>query len=361
MSRDGLEGRNKKLIVHCCGGSGINVLDKNIDYLLKRESADKAELVLNAIDTSSANYPYAVRLREHSSFYRIGQDTLEGSGGIRKEAVKSVMSKQGVPTYVEEKNYIEPKKGELHVIVSSASGASGNVIATTLLKHLLEKDIPVLVILIGDDISAKTCENTKKVLITLNNMAAKSNKAISLSYFLNNQKDDSNESYKASQNKVDANIGVLIDMLRTFNGSPRDLDFKDISNFINPNLADYEMHRGLYMLSYHIGELKNEDFQSAIPVMSRSILVAPDAYTPLSLLDSKIGFADDEFKDNIVEHYGANNLSLILSAGGLNAEINGLEAKEDDIRSRAKNLKEALSVDNTKPYITLSDNDDFVM
>ena len=353
-----MENNDKKIIVHCCGGTGISIVDKAMDFFRKRDTDRKAKLVIKALDTSNANFDDSLRLKDiDNCFFRIenaklANSFLDGSGGVRGHSLESIV--KGVQNYMDSNGYIEPKRGELHIILSSASGGSGNVIATTLLSNLLAKNIPTLIILVGDDSSAKYCENTSKTLKTVNNIAQKVDRAVSLGYFINNQRDrDRNQSYKSSQETVDISIAILIDMLRIFNGYPRDLDFQDIKNLINPKLKDFELHNGVYILSYKIGEVEDRDIENIAPVISRSVLVDPETHNPLEINHSKVGYADETLKDNIKEYYNNQNLNLVLSIRNLKYEIDLLENKEKSIKDNMNKFKDALDLGSTSDDIIL--------
>ena len=353
-----MEKNTKKLVIHCCGGTGISILDKSMDFFRKRDTDKKAELVIKALDTSDANFNDTMRLKViDNCLFRIESSSLtngflDGSGGVRAHSVDSIV--KGVKKYMDSNDYTEAKRGELHIIIASASGGSGNVIATTLLSNMLNKDIPALIILVGDDASAKYCENTIKTLKTVNNIAQKSDKAISLGYFLNNQVNtDRAVSYKRTQENVDISIAAMIDILRMFNGHPKDLDFQDIKNIINPKLKDFNLKNGVYILSYKIGEIVDEDIANIAPVISRTILVNPDEHSPLEIKHNKVGYADDALKSNIGEYYEGKNLNLVLSIGNLKYEISSLEEKEKSIDSKIKEAEKSLDIDSTDDEIVL--------
>lgn len=347
--------KNKnKLIVHCCGGTGISIVDKSIDFFTNRDITSKAALVVKALDTSDANFKDTKRLKGNyeDCFYRIENNSLangflDGSGGVRAHSVDSIV--KGVQKYMDQNKYTEPRRGELHIILASASGGSGNVIATTLLGHMLSKDIPVFIILVGDDVSSKYCENTIKTLKTINNIAQKSDKAVSLGYFLNNQ---TNSNYKKSQEDVDISIAGMIDILRIFNGEPKDLDFQDIRNIINPKLKDFDLKSGVYLLSYKIGEIDKDDLLNITPVISRSILLNTDKHIPLPIKHTKIGYADTELGNNIMQYY-KDNLNLVLCIGKLKEEISKLENKEKEIESAIRAAEDSLDLDSTDEDIVL--------
>lgn len=344
---------NKKLVIHCCGGTGISIIDKSMDFFNRRDMSSKAVLDIKALDTSDANFKDTKRLHGiDNCFYRIESTSLvngflDGSGGVRAHSVDSII--KGVQKYMDTNGYTEAKRGELHVILASASGGSGNVIATTLLSNMLNKDIPAVIVLVGDDASAKYCENSIKTLKTVNNIAQKSDKAVALGYFLNNQ---TNTNYKKSQEDVDISIAGLIDILRIFNGEPKDLDFQDIRNIINPKLKDFGLKNGVYILSYKIGEVEDKDLESITPVISRTILIDTEKHSPLSIKHSKIGYADEELKESISNHYG-ENLNLVLCIGNLKHEISSLEQKEKQIDNKIKQAEESLDIDSTDDELVL--------
>lgn len=344
---------HKKIIVHCAGGAGISIADKTFKFLDESNSEFKAQLVYHCLDTSDANYKDTKHLKSITTLDKIvnmnlSQGHLDGSGGIRSHAAPSVV--KGVQEYLDKNKYLTPKRGEIHVILSSASGGSGNVIASVLLNNLMSKEIPVFLVLIGDSSNAKSTENTRKTLLTVNDISTRYERIVSIRYLFNNYSEFS--TLKEAQADNDAQISIMLDFLRIFNGDVKDLDYQDLVNLINPKASDFDLPRGVYSLISKIGISDSENLDPLLtPVINRTIIQDPVSYKPLDLMHSKVGYIENpELKDNTEEVHGNNNLTLSLVVGGLQEEIDILEEVENRIKQSLEKTKEAIKIkNNIKP------------
>lgn len=347
---------HKKIIVHCAGGAGISIADKTFKFLSESNSKYKAQLVYHCLDTSDANYKDTKHLKEETELYKItnmslSQGYLDGSGGIRSHAAPSVV--KGVQEYLDKNKYLTPKRGEIHVILASASGGSGNVIASMLLSNLMGKEIPTFLILIGDGSNAKATENTRKTLLTISGIANNLPRVVSLRYLFNNYAEFN--TLKEAQADNDAQIAIMLDFLRIFNGDVKDLDYQDLLNLINPKAEDFDLNRGIYSLISKIGVSDKDNLDSLlIPVINRTIIQDPANYKALDIMHSKVGYIENkDLQDNVEAIHGLNNLTLSLVAGGLQEELNALEDTENRIKKNLEKSKEAIKIKNN---ITPDDN-----
>lgn len=336
---------NNQIILHSCGGAGISIADKAIAFLRNNENEKKAKLVMHCLDTSETNYPNTKELKTVADFWKMENINLDdsyfdGSGGVRGHNSESIV--KGVQAYLDAKKYLAPKKGELHVILAGASGGSGNIIASMLLKNLLDKGVPVTLIIVGDDNSAKAAENTRKALITLNSIAGNKRKRITTMRLLFNNNKDSGNILSAYED-VDAEIAIHLDVLRTFNGELRDLDFQDLVNIVCPKGEDFSLPVGMYTLQSRIGENKEVANDKTI-VMTRTIVTNPEAFKSIDVMHSKIGqISDESLREKVTANYSVenipSNINLLLISGGLKAELDYLEDKETTIKESFNKIK----------------------
>lgn len=337
---------NKKIIVHCAGGAGISIADKTFKFLDDSNSEFKAQLVYHCLDTSEANYKDTKYLKSAIELNKITNMNLsghlDGSGGIRSHAAPSVV--KGVQEYLDRNKYVTPKKGEIHVILSSASGGSGNVIASVLLNNLMSKEIPTFLILIGDSSNAKATENTRKTLLTINDISSKQERVVSIRYLFNNYLEF--PTLREAQADNDGQISIMLDFLRIFNGDVKDLDYQDLVNLINPRASDFDLPKGVYSLISKIGISDSENLDSLLtPVINRTIIQDPTTYKSLDLMHSKVGYIENpDLKTNVEKIHDKNNLTLSLVVGGLQEEIDILEETELRIKASLEKAKETIKI-----------------
>jgi len=336
---------SNKIILHSCGGAGISIADKAITYLRNNENEKKAQLVMHGLDTSETNYPNTREFKTVADFWKMENINLDdsyfdGSGGVRGHNSESIV--KGVQAYLDAKKYLAPKKGELHVILAGASGGSGNIIASMLLKNLLDKGVPVTLIIVGDDNSAKAAENTRKALTTLNSIAGAKRKRITTMRLLFNNNKEGNNILSAYED-VDAEVAIHIDVLRTFNGELRDLDFQDLVNIVSPKGEDFSLPIGMYTLQSRIGENKEVTNDKTI-VMTRTIITNPETFKGISVMHSKIGqISDESLKEKVINNYNVDgvpsNINLLLISGGLKSELDYLTERETTIKENLDKIK----------------------
>lgn len=338
----------KTIVVHACAGAGISIADKACEFIDKMEcTKGRADIIFNALDTSEANFKDTTALQIAVDLYKINSVSLDngildGSGGVRAHAVDSIA--KGTREYLDTNKYAIPKKGEIHVIIASASGGTGNMIATELLSNFVAKEIPVICIFIGDSSNAKYAENTRKTLLTVNNISQKSERATTIRYLINDYTRFKNVQEAIAHNNSE--IVILLDFLSIFNGDVKDLDFQDLINLINPKVKDFSITKGIYSLISKVGASSSENLaNNLLPIISRTIVQNFEEYAPLSIMHSKIGtIENEELKDNVQATYEDANLTLTLTAGGLQEEIDRLFSIESTIKTSLEETKNLLSI-----------------
>ena len=140
------------LRVYGCGGCGIGLAS----LLLKDESSvGYADLDVVHVDTSLSN----LRTQGQGAPAYV-LDGVDGSGKIRRENSDAIADKIG-------DLLLEHRPHDLNIVCFSASGGSGSVFGPLIVKALLERDAPVVAIVVGSTESAITATNTLNTLKTL--------------------------------------------------------------------------------------------------------------------------------------------------------------------------------------------------
>jgi len=213
-----------KVTVYAVGGCGINVVFPLMQIAAKGERG-YADLTFGLVDTSHSNLP------THgftSNFIHVGDrhKRTDGSGKIR--TVNLGPAKQAV---VDILSHWEP--GDLNIVVHSASGGSGSMIANVLVNDLLNKGKEVVVIMVGSSTCVKEADNTVATIHTYNDIAVTLNRPVPC-YYLDN-KDRSME-----ENNERARAFLLL-LTAIWSGENKGLDRMDLRNFLNySDVSQYE-------------------------------------------------------------------------------------------------------------------------
>ncbi|MGL4614396.1 MAG: hypothetical protein ACRCVV_10960 [Shewanella sp.] len=192
--------------IYGAGGAGINILNQ----LLKESKSQQFIKQVVGLDTSDAN-PAIDGLFE---IERLG-DT-RGSGSDKSanisrypDFVKQVLAKH--------------QPNSINIVVFSASGGSGSGIGPFLVRAMLERDIPVLSVVIGDTTSIKEFDNTISTLRSLN-AQTKLGCPVLFAYRENQ--------LGRTQGEVNRNVlEVINNAVMMFNLQNERIDYADVKNF----------------------------------------------------------------------------------------------------------------------------------
>jgi hypothetical protein len=201
-----------KLRVYACGGGGVN-----IGYLLEKYRGLKepgfAELDVVYIDTSRSNIKAEIK---EENIYLIPD--VDGSGKIRAENHLAIAGCA--------RNILQQfKPGDLNVVLSTAAGGSGSVIAPLLASELLAADAPLIAIAIGSTDTTLEAENTYKTLLSYESISKIRSAPIVLYYEQNNEK----------LNRVGVNNSISLFITKLTMLASREnaeLDTRDIRNWL---------------------------------------------------------------------------------------------------------------------------------
>lgn len=208
--------------LYCAGGAGINI--GTYFSNAPDNGEDKAKIVPVYVDTSKSNLSKTI---PDESIYLI--EGLDGSGKVRSENYEHIT---GCVLDILQQH----RPGDLNIVLSSASGGSGSVIAPVLVGELLQRDVPVIVIVVGSTDSRIELENTIRTLKSYESIAQMKKTPIAALYFQNSD--------KKPRKAIDADVHRAINVLSVlFSGNNDELDSSDLRNWLKyTKVTSFESH-----------------------------------------------------------------------------------------------------------------------
>lgn len=217
------------VMVYACGGAGLNIGSLLEQYRGGNELGF-ANLNISYVDTSMSNM--RANIAQENCFIFEG---IDGSGQKRTENheqiaknIKAILHKF--------------KPSDLNIVISSASGGSGSVIAPLIVSELLANDQSTIVISIGSADTRLFAENTLNTIKSYESISRMRGKPV-VSYYVENNKN-------VSRSDVDKNVcQTVISLCMLYSRENRELDTRDLFNWINfdrattfkPSLASLEI------------------------------------------------------------------------------------------------------------------------
>ncbi len=201
--------------VYACGGAGINIgalLEKHRNA----EDTAAAKLNITYIDTSKSNLARNRHSIADEHTYVI--DGLDGSGKIRAENYEAIVQHS--------KDVLQAHKPmDLNIVVSSAAGGSGSVIAPTLVGELLDRKVPVIVLLVGSTSTRLDAENTLKTIKSYESVSRMKKAPVVAIY------DENSE--KTTRAQVDDNLKyAVLTLAILYSRQNHELDSQDLFNWL---------------------------------------------------------------------------------------------------------------------------------
>lgn len=237
------------LKLYVCGGAGITI-GSTFEHYRGHEELGMAEIDTVYFDTSKANFKANMPAEK---VYLLEGEGIDGSGQERKQNAAAIM-KRG-------KEMLQRHKpGYINVVVSSASGGSGAVIAAALTNEMLAADEMVINITIGVADSGNEIKNTLDTLKTFEGLVAANKKTVPVAYFENSK--------ETPMSKVDELVTELIVAISVvFSRQNEGLDTRDVYNFVNADrLTSYGIHA--VGLESYAGTLSKADHADTITLVS---------------------------------------------------------------------------------------------
>ena len=205
-----------KITMYCTGGCGINIGSQLITDP-KNEELGFAKVTPVFIDTSKSNLN---KLPKDSPIYLIESDSriIDGGGKVRASNYEEIRARN-----LDILNKYKP--GDLSIILHSASGGSGSVIANELLSELLNRKVPVMMMTVGSSDTLMELNNTVKTLKSFENTAKVRNAPVSMIYYENSE--------DTPRKVVDSNlINTVAFLAALYSRQNEELDSADLANWL---------------------------------------------------------------------------------------------------------------------------------
>lgn len=249
----------RKVNILACGGFGSNTMLQ----LMKRPIFEllKDNLNLYALDTSQSNLKRFNGVPGEELIKKHLVENADGSGKHRAENYEQIT------TMVNDLANAGEIEG-LVIIISSASGGSGAMIAAEAQDVLVKRKKPVVSMILGTDEDSQALGNTVKTIKTYQHKAAQGTKNFAMFYGENRNAQGQIDEAAADEMFVTN----LEDLIMVGHADNEDLDSKDIYHWLNfpINQAEPGAIRFVTLLSRKEEEVFPEDIE--VPVSSLSLL-----------------------------------------------------------------------------------------
>jgi hypothetical protein len=211
------------LRIYACGGCGANLIQTKIDIPVA-PGFPKVKPVM--IDTSTANYIPSAGIE----FYQI--PGINGTGRDRGASLDIGLDK------------IEPilkdhKPGTMNVVICSGGGGTGSVIGLLIMRELLSRGLPAILMIVCSSSSGIDTDNSYKTLLSLQKVVNATKRPLPFIYYENTP----SETGRIGDGPRDLVDQVLVEDLRalalTVSEQHSELDRQDIANWLNyPQVTD---------------------------------------------------------------------------------------------------------------------------
>lgn len=281
-----------------CGGLGANIVsffDREMD------EPNVAEFQIAYVDTSRSN------IQPHFDESKISVlEGMDGSGKLRKENADAIHENI-------RKILLDHPPGDFNVVVFSASGGSGSVIAPLIVRELLSNRIPVVAITAGFEESLISAQNTLNTLKTLEAISDQVKQPVAVFY--------RHQDAKTVRSAIDDELRLAISYLSVLvSGKNAELDRMDILNWlfyhrvtsISPTLVGLEFANNPEILS---------QFDKSTVVTVASIYANYD-HTALPIIPE---YQCSGYSRHLSDGLNIQSMHFILDTGIIRAEFESLK------------------------------------
>ena len=318
------------MIVHACGGAGISIGDK-VFSKLENLGDGFCKIKYHYIDSSRANID---KIEPKGEFHQIRTksnsiDEIAGSGAERKKFAIDIMA--NVKEYLDQNKYLQLVRSEFHVVVASASGGTGNICQSVIIRDLITRNIPTIAVVIGDSSNALSCINTINTLASLNSIAVNAKKALSVIYINNHTLAKGGNMNKAEENANKYLGNIMVSCSLFLSGDNEDLDNQDMAGIIDQShYSTIKVQPGLYGLTFFSKDIVPTE--GTIPTVGRTLSLPDKDFDPnLTLLHHKRGYVTAQNAIDIVKE---ENFPLHMVAFA-----NYFKQEEASLKEQAKNYE----------------------
>lgn len=225
--------------IYACGGGGLNI-GQQLEKHREDTEAGFANLSVTYVDTSRSNLRPSI-----DAAYCYMLEGLDGSGKVRSE--NHTLINKHTESILEK---FPPM--DLNVVLHTAAGGSGSVIAPLLVSSLLEDDKPVIVIAVGSADTRLDAENTLKTLKSYESIARLRDAPVVMFYVQNGN--------GTSREDADHRVRkVIMSLCLLYSRENRELDSRDLRNFLR--FSDKVTSFGAQLTSLSLVE-KTNDFSN---------------------------------------------------------------------------------------------------
>lgn len=278
------------LVVHGCGGAGINITAQEIERL-KKDNAVFGNVKTKYIDAATADISEYEFIPENDKFIissnKLNQ-AVDGAGGVREALDKFIT--EDIKNYVDK---LDKQPDDIHVVISSASGGSGSLIAPRLIHNLKMLKLPVIYIMVTDTSSVLYCDNSLKTAKHIELAGNKYNYSIPTIMIDN----------KDALDIVNARVGLQVEQLAILcNGNHKSLDTTDMIMFAS-NGYDKEA-TGLVTISIHTSDSIakiSDSFISTLRILTDDRLFKLDTTVLPKVRQYKQGYPNEAVVSRIKE------------------------------------------------------------
>lgn len=204
------------LRTYVCGGAAASIAPMVENYRKERIPGLAAIAAIYA-DTSRSDVTADIS----DDHIYIFPDSADGSGGVK--------STNAGPIRTHTLALLDKHKPtQTSVVLCSASGGTGNVIAASIVKELQERDVDVILIMIGSTESSTRINNTLGSLQTMEKLVKLSNRPVCQFYFENSE--------ETPPSKVDELVcRAMATLAVVFSRQNKSLDRSDLRSLLNFN------------------------------------------------------------------------------------------------------------------------------
>lgn len=266
-----------------CGGLGVNAI-------AALESSKKA----NVVGFSNYDLCYVDTSRSNMAKKKLSEDDIfvfsdvDGSGKIRRENHKIIADNT--------KAILQKfKPATFNIVVSSASGGSGAILASSIVSELLKNDKEVIVVVVGTFNSVIEVENTTKTLQSYEAISKLRNKNVNMVYLQNSTTENDEQLVNSQAMQI---ISMLLGLM---SGEHEQLDTADIKTWLNHNkvtgsdpcINNILVGHGTDLQPYHAGEHFKIDSPISVATLATRDMNTKYSHVPAVKFE---GYVPDEWK-----------------------------------------------------------------